>query len=74
MKTVLVIDIPEGENINECVADIFIHDLNVRGIANYNDVPLRPLPKRYDEDLMREQKGWNRCLDEITGESDEYLR
>ena len=28
--------------------------------------PLRPLPQRYDEDAMREQKGWNRCLEEIT--------
>lgn len=30
--------------------------------------PLRPLPKRYDEGQMREQKGWNACLDEITGD------
>lgn len=32
--------------------------------------PLRPLPQRYDEGAMREQKGWNRCLDEILGETE----
>lgn len=31
--------------------------------------PLKSLPQRYDEDVMREQKGWNRCLDEILGDS-----
>ena len=32
--------------------------------------PLRPLPQKYDEAQMREQKGWNRCLDEILGETE----
>lgn len=32
--------------------------------------PLRSLPQRYDEGIMREQKGWNRCLDEIIGETE----
>ena len=48
MKVFLIVDLPDGEDINECVADMFIHDLNVRGIAKYNDVPLRPLPQKID--------------------------
>ena len=77
MKVYLIVDLPDGEDINECVADMFIHDLNVRGIAKYNDVPLRPLPKKRisnfykDEMSMGFKDGFNECLLLITGDCDE---
>ena len=85
MKAYLIVDLPDGEDINECVADMFIHDLYVRGIAEYNDVPLRPLPEKnkydvekyatadYENDITLGHylnKGWNDCLDEILGEKE----
>lgn len=79
MKVCLIVDLPDGEDFNECVADMFIHDLNVRGIAKYNDVPLRPLPQKREpkEEWLNEYHrdefadGWNACLKEITGDCDE---
>ena len=75
MKVYLIVDLPDGEDINECVADMFIHDLNVRGIAKYNDVPLRPLPEKIWHEEGKENEceewhknGWNACLDEILGD------
>ena len=79
MKVYLIVDLPDGEDINECVADMFIHDLNVRGIAKYNDVPLRPLPSPLEEnhnlwtndrDEETFKEGFNRCLEVITGETE----
>ncbi|MDO4749157.1 MAG: hypothetical protein Q4A12_08300, partial [Eubacteriales bacterium] len=77
MKAYLIVDLPDGEDINECVADMFIHDLNIRGIAKYNDVPLRTLPEMevvsddaYVSDYLDFDLGWNTCLKAITGETE----
>ena len=70
MKAILVIDVPYDMNIKETRAlyisltnGLFIKDMSV-------DIPLKPLPQKYDIGKMREQKGWNACLDEILGETE----
>lgn len=81
MKAILVIDMPasckqcrfrdvEGCSVDDCaknndgslVIDRYIYDLKRHGSC-----PLKPIPQRYDEGIMREQKGWNKCIDEILG-------
>lgn len=79
MKAVLVIDMPKS--CRECrLYRPYEFRQAVHCGGNFRDInfsdgdkpywcPLKPLPQRYDEDVMREQKGWNRCLDEILGDS-----
>lgn len=67
MKAVLVIDIPE--EYMGSIIDVKLYGKTQTVNETYVN-KLRPLPKRYDEGQMREQKGWNACLDEITGETE----
>lgn len=66
MKAVIVINYASEEDIGKKTS---IHLLNEEN-EWVEDVVIKRLPQRYDEDLMREQKGWNRCLDEILGETE----
>lgn len=78
MRLVLVIDVTEdvAENYKDFTVDYDlrgtpIDDEKVNESIKYvEDADVRPLPQRYDEGLMREQKGWNRCLDAILGETE----
>lgn len=77
MKALLVLDMPNSCDdceLNRYYNDIHIHCDHPCNTAICGEIvpewcPLKPLPQRYDEDAMREQKGWNRCLDEILGET-----
>ena len=77
MKSILVVDTPK--TCKECRCQMMLvcvpADEDIDEYVDPNTTipewcPLRPLPQRYDEDAMREQKGWNRCLDEILGETE----
>lgn len=71
MKAVFVIDIPNDLDVDDLLIDYCVHTKGeYKTIRKGGNHPLKPLPQRYDEDLMREQKGWNRCLDEILGETE----
>ena len=81
MKAVLVIDMPKDcwdchlvDEWGNCNAIKMTSERYGVSVKQYDKeraswCPLRPLPQKYDEAQMREQKGWNRCLDEILGES-----
>lgn len=80
MKSILVIDTPK--NCEECplcltsnkdTSRCFITYIAIEDLLEDKDIfeahcPLKPLPQKYDEGQLREQKGWNNCLKEITGE------
>lgn len=82
MKAILMIDLPkdcwdchlvdEWENCNAIKVTSNKYGMSIKqyGKERPSWCPLRPLPQRYDEGAMREQKGWNRCLDEILGETE----
>lgn len=85
MKAILVIDMPDNcldcpcsyvsertSVLNYCQVDecgIGLTDYNME-VARPKWCPLKPMPQKYDEGTMREQKGWNACLDEIIGEKE----
>lgn len=70
MKAILVIELEDDVNLNDIEIRYVIQDKYGMPIkAEVDGCPLRPLPEKYDIGKMREQKGWNACLDEITGES-----
>ena len=79
MKAILVIDMPT--RCEDCICYRqpkyeYIGDCGVtlRPLTSAERVnrpswcPLKHLPQKHDEGIMREQKGWNRCLEEILGE------
>ena len=80
-KSVLVIDTPS--TCEECILYnvTYYPDKNKKENICYKHCPLKPLPKKkksymaeltqedYDS-LFPEVKGWNACLDEISGETE----
>lgn len=79
MKAVLVIDMPSEAKIEEYMITYVVyhtgeHGEGVQGVG----IPLRPLPSKLvpfgyldvgNEDGLYE-KGYNDCIDEITGETE----
>lgn len=73
MKAILIVDTPKDcTHCDLCRSIAFEGDMcGATGEPTYSGAcPLKPMPERYDEATMREQKGWNRCLDELIGEKE----
>lgn len=74
MKAILVVDMPK--NCLECSLLKYDREIGVvcrhtwTGDYRPSWCPLKPMPERYDEATMREQKGWNACIDELIGEEE----
>lgn len=73
MKAVIVIDIPDGIFIEDCVIDYKVKESVMQKVVTGGIKRLRPLPSKLDaygyldvgnEDGLYE-KGWNDCLEEI---------
>lgn len=84
MKAVLVVDIPNGYgDIADNKAIVTLRNSKLGTSLGIYNVPLKPLPKAktreeeiakdpFNEDLFYGDyiRGWNECLDEITGAED----
>lgn len=75
-KSVLVIDTPENCGKCKFISEFWCRAMNGRRVPN-NDVipnwcPLKPLPEKMAGVVLTEhwggvKKGWNACIDAITG-------
>lgn len=82
MKAVLVIDIPEGVFIEDCIIDYEVQESVMQKVVADGVKRLKALPNRLDANdwhrmfgglfSEREAKGygWNACLDEILEETE----
>ena len=75
-KAVVVVDLPENCKAEDCIIEIKVkHDNMVMSKYETNLTPLpekRVLPKMYEDnyELRAEIRGYNDCIDLITGERD----
>lgn len=82
MKALIVIDLPDGIELDEYIAFINVERMSISlgALGNekiYSDYfkfkfkPLRPMPKRaFIDQGVPFNEGWNACLDAITGETE----
>jgi len=77
-KAVVVVDLPEGYNAEDCVVEVKVKHDNV--VMSKYETNLRPLPEKkdypefdaqgYSEYEAQYCDGYNDCVDMITGERD----
>ena len=82
MKAILVIDIPDGIFVEDCVINYEVQESVMQKIVSAGVERLRPLPKRkivLEHRIggyivtgieMTQAHGYNECLDEILGETE----
>lgn len=82
MKAILVIDIPDGIFVEDCVINYEVQESVMQKIVSAGVERLRPLPKRkivlehriggyiVNGIEMTQAHGYNECLDEILGETE----
>ena len=82
MKAILVIDIPDGIFVEDCVINYEVQESVMQKIVSAGVERLRPLPKRkivlehriggyiVNGIEMTQAHGYNECLDEIWGETE----
>ena len=73
MKAVLVIDV---DDVSRYHADVYKNDDKGNGDLVMNYLPFKPMPEKKECDMWRglsrdiEALGYNKCLDEIMGETE----
>lgn len=73
MKYVLVVDVPEPMESDDVRIDYYAYYHCADSIKSGNGCRMKPLPKTKDDNygLDHYANGWNDCLEEVTGETDE---
>ena len=80
MKAFLVVDIPDDLMVEECDIDYQVYYSNENAdsflVEESTAMTLKPLPEKKECDMWRglsrdiEALGYNKCLDEILGETE----